>query len=162
MTRRFVRSPAPPKITIAQGGAGTALSAASDESSVVISSSSSLRGGGLPFGRRPRHFRPSNSLATATTRSGSKPNLRCNSFSGAEAPKVFMPMTRADIAVPAEHRPLLDGEARLHRGRQHAIPIGLRLLLENVPGRHRDNARSNSLSGQRFMGLDDQRHLAAR
>ena len=40
------------------------------------------------------HFRPSSSLATATTRSGSKPNLRCNSFSGAEAPKVCMPMTR--------------------------------------------------------------------
>ncbi len=41
-----------------------------------------------------RHLRPSSSLAAATTHSGSKPNLRCNSLSGAEAPKVFMPMTR--------------------------------------------------------------------
>src|SRR5215467_6080117 len=49
-----------------------------------------------PIQHRPSslsQLRPSNSMATETTRSGSKPNLRCNSFSGAEAPKVFMPMT---------------------------------------------------------------------
>ena len=34
------------------------------------------------------------SFATATTRSGSKPNFFCNSLSGAEAPKVCMPTTR--------------------------------------------------------------------
>ena len=39
-------------------------------------------------------LRPSASMATATTRSGSKPNLRCSSLSGAEAPNVFMPMMR--------------------------------------------------------------------
>src|SRR5919106_727221 len=40
-----------------------------------------------------RHLHSSNSFAAATTRSGSKPNLRCSSLSGADAPKVFMPMT---------------------------------------------------------------------
>ena len=39
------------------------------------------------------HWHPSSSLAAATTRSGSKPNLRCSSLSGADAPKVFIPMT---------------------------------------------------------------------
>ena len=43
---------------------------------------------------KPRHARPSSSMAAATTRSGSNPNLRCSSLSGADAPKVFMPMTR--------------------------------------------------------------------
>jgi len=38
--------------------------------------------------------RPSISNAVVTTRSGSKPNLCCSSLSGAEAPKVFMPMMR--------------------------------------------------------------------
>src|SRR5262245_3763430 len=50
-----------------------------------------------PIQHRPSslcQLRPSSSVATETTRSGSKPNLRCNSLSGAEAPKVFMPMTR--------------------------------------------------------------------
>jgi hypothetical protein len=61
----------------------------------------------------------------------------------------------ADIAVPAQHRSLLDGEACLHIGRQHIVPIGLRLLLENVPGRHRDNARAYPLNRQRFMSLND-------
>jgi len=41
-----------------------------------------------------RWVRPSSSIATETTCSGSKPNFRSNSLSGAEAPKVFMPMTR--------------------------------------------------------------------
>ena len=40
---------------------------------------------------------PSNSFAAATTRSGSKPNFLCNSFSGADAPKVFMPIMRPDL-----------------------------------------------------------------
>ena len=37
---------------------------------------------------------PSASFAAAATRSGTKPNLCCSSFSGADAPKVSMPMTR--------------------------------------------------------------------
>ena len=43
--------------------------------------------------RLTRQFRPSTSLATATTRSGSKPNFCCSAFSGADAPKVCMPIT---------------------------------------------------------------------
>ena len=39
------------------------------------------------------HVRPNNSLAVATTRSGSKPNLLCSALSGADAPKVCMPIT---------------------------------------------------------------------
>jgi hypothetical protein len=41
-------------------------------------------------------LRPSSSLATATTCSGSKPNFFWSSLRGAEAPKVFMPMVRPD------------------------------------------------------------------
>jgi hypothetical protein len=37
---------------------------------------------------------PSCSFAAATTLSGSKPNFLWSSLSGAEAPNVFMPMTR--------------------------------------------------------------------
>jgi hypothetical protein len=44
------------------------------------------------------YFLPSSSLATAVTRSGSKPNFFCSSLSGAEAPNVFIPITRP--AVP--------------------------------------------------------------
>ena len=40
---------------------------------------------------------PSSSLAISVTRSGSNPNFRCSSFSGADAPNVFMPMTRPDL-----------------------------------------------------------------
>src|SRR6185312_1384108 len=36
------------------------------------------------------------SRTVSATRSGSKPNFRCNSLSGAEAPNVFMPITRPD------------------------------------------------------------------
>src|SRR5262249_46830030 len=40
------------------------------------------------------HDLPSSSLAAAATRPGSNPNFSCSAFSGAEAPNVFMPMTR--------------------------------------------------------------------
>ena len=33
----------------------------------------------------------------SVTRSGSKPNFRWSSLSGADAPNVFMPMTRPDL-----------------------------------------------------------------
>src|SRR5262249_22457383 len=39
---------------------------------------------------------PSSSLTTSVTRSGSNPYFRNSSLSGAEAPNVFMPMTRPD------------------------------------------------------------------
>src|SRR6516162_3333385 len=40
---------------------------------------------------------PSNSFATSATRSGSNPYFRSSSLSGADAPNVFMPMTRPDL-----------------------------------------------------------------
>ena len=70
--------------------------------------------------------------------------------------------TRTYIGSPSQHRSLLDGEAGCHRWRQHLIPIGLRLLLENVPGRHRDDTRPNPPRCQCFLGLDDQGHFAFR
>src|SRR5579863_9965668 len=39
-------------------------------------------------------FFPSCSFAAATNLSGSKPNFLCSSLRGAEAPNVFIPMTR--------------------------------------------------------------------
>jgi hypothetical protein len=42
-------------------------------------------------------FLPTCCLAAATTWSGSKPNFFWSSFSGAEAPKVFMPMTSPEL-----------------------------------------------------------------
>jgi hypothetical protein len=42
------------------------------------------------------YFLPSCSFAAVTTQSGSKPNFLWSSLSGAEAPNVFMPMTRPD------------------------------------------------------------------
>ena len=54
-----------------------------------------------------------------------KPNLFCNSFSGAEAPKVFMPIfgRAAHISFPAERRRLLDGHPGFHLRRQHLLAI---------------------------------------
>jgi hypothetical protein len=56
------------------------------------------------------HVRPSRSFAAATTWSGSNPNFLCSSLRGADAPNVFMPMTRPDVPtyrshprVPARH-----------------------------------------------------------
>src|ERR1700731_4288799 len=43
------------------------------------------------------HFLCNCSLAAATTPSGSKPNFLCSSLSGAEAPKVFIPITWPDV-----------------------------------------------------------------
>jgi hypothetical protein len=41
----------------------------------------------------PHRLLRSMSVASSTIRSGSKPNFRCSSLSGADAPKVFMPTT---------------------------------------------------------------------
>ena len=86
---------------MAQGGADRARSvqfcACLADVRLIVSRLLSLAGfvARLLAPRAPgRQLRPSTSMAAATTRSGSKPNLRCSSLSGAEAPKVFMPMTR--------------------------------------------------------------------
>ena len=66
-----------------------------------------------------------------------------------------------DVPIPSQHRCLLDREARLHVRRQHALSVGLRLVLEDVPRGHGDDTRTDPLGYQRFMGLDDQGDLAA-
>lgn len=52
----------------------------------------------IRWGRCPAcaYLPRSTSLAAATMESGSKPNFRWSSLSGAEAPNVFMPMMRPD------------------------------------------------------------------
>src|SRR5215467_6576947 len=52
---------------------------------------------GKPLGPYLGQLLPSCCLAAETTWSGSKPNFFCSSLSGAEAPKVFMPMTRPEL-----------------------------------------------------------------
>src|SRR5262249_42402642 len=44
----------------------------------------------------------------------------------------------ADVALPSERGGLFYGDARPHRGRQHAVTIRLSLVVEDLPGRHRD------------------------
>src|SRR6266481_2584010 len=43
------------------------------------------------------------SLAAVTIESGIKPNLRCNSFNGADAPNVFMPIMRPRFPMYRSH-----------------------------------------------------------
>jgi hypothetical protein len=56
-----------------------------------------------PFIAIAHFFRPSSSLAAATTRSGSNPKCLWSSLSGAEAPNVFMPMIRPDVPTYRSH-----------------------------------------------------------
>ena len=64
---------------------------------------------------------------------------------GAKGVHADLGAARADIAIPADHRALLDRHARRDVGRQHAVAIGLVLLLEQLPGRHADDARRECL-----------------
>src|SRR4029450_10392237 len=67
----------------------------------------------------------------------------------------------ANVAIPSNCGALLDGYACCHFGRQNTIAIFLRLVLENVPGRHGDNARSDAVCEQLFVGLYRQAKFAA-
>src|SRR5262249_51423035 len=49
------------------------------------------------------HGLPRSSLAASQTRSRSNPNFFCSSFSGADAPNVFMPMTRPALPTYRSH-----------------------------------------------------------
>ena len=60
---------------------------------------------------------------------------------GAEGVHADLGAGRAHIAVPADHRARLDRHARRDFRRQNAVAIGLILLLEQLPGRHADDAR---------------------
>src|SRR5262249_38723128 len=56
----------------------------------------------------------------------------------------------SDVTLPAEGRCLLDGNAQFHRRRQHAVTILRRLVIKDVPRRHRHDTRRNALKKQRF------------
>ena len=102
------------------------------------------------------YFLPSISFTVATTRSGSNPNFFCSSLSGADAPNVFMPMTRPASPTYRSH-PKVEacsiGNARFDARRQNAVPVFLRLVLEDVPGRHRNHARADALGDQFLVRL---------
>src|SRR5260370_39153219 len=54
-------------------------------------------------GVRSAYALPNWAFAATTTRSGSKPNFLCSSFSGAEAPNVFIPITWPDVPTYRSH-----------------------------------------------------------
>src|SRR5438093_1024878 len=54
----------------------------------------------------------------------------------------------ADVSLPAERRGLLDRHPRLHLGWQDAVAIFLRLPIEDLPRRHRHDARAAALGNQ--------------
>src|SRR5262249_54111586 len=68
----------------------------------------------------------------------------------------------AHIALPAESGGLLHRHARGDLRRQHARPVRLALILKNIPGRHRNHARADALSGELLVRLDTQADLAPR
>src|SRR2546427_10676637 len=59
----------------------------------------------VPVGRGDRtpYALPNCSFAAATTRSGSKPNFLWSSLRGAEAPKVFIPITWPEVPTYRSH-----------------------------------------------------------
>src|SRR5690606_19313183 len=54
----------------------------------------------------------------------------------------------SDIALPAHDSAGLYGQAPRDVGRQNVIAIGLRLLVEEIPRRHADGARTNALRSE--------------
>src|SRR5881394_2630457 len=49
---------------------------------------------------------------------------------------------RADVAIPAERRGLLDRDARRHARRQHLVAVGVVLAVEQLPAGQADDARA--------------------
>ena len=68
----------------------------------------------------------------------------------------------ADVALPSERGGLFDRDARADRRRQHRVAVLARLLLEEVPGRHRHHAGADALGEQLLVRGDGERELAAR
>src|SRR5882762_11006292 len=64
---------------------------------------------------------------------------------GSEAAHADAVARHADVARPSECRGHLDGDAGLHPGWQYGIPVGLILFFEQLPRRHADDARLDSL-----------------
>src|SRR5215510_7818318 len=68
----------------------------------------------------------------------------------------------ANISFPAKGGGLLHGYSCFHIWWQHAFTIGRGLVLENLPRRHRDDARTNSFGEQLLVRLHCKADLAAR
>src|SRR5262249_21589932 len=67
---------------------------------------------------------------------------------GAEGLHANHPSGRTDVAFPSECGALFDREPRRHIRRQDGGTILRRLVLEDLPRRHRDDARADSLRHQ--------------
>src|SRR5712692_4826434 len=59
----------------------------------------------------------------------------------------------ANVSFPSESRCLLHRDTRRHLGWQDLILILLCLMLEDIPGRHRDHARADALSAELLVRL---------
>src|SRR5215510_10038320 len=68
----------------------------------------------------------------------------------------------ADVTFPSKGRRLLYGDARGHLGWQHAVPVLLSLVIEDVPGRHRDYPRADTLSSELLVVFHGENDFAAR
>ena len=101
------------------------------------------------------HPRPNSSFAAATTRSGSKPNFLWSSLSGAEAPKVFMPMMWPEAPTYRSH-PKVEACSTATRavtlGGSTLSPVLLGLVVEDVPGRESASSNTSSFRGSLQMG----------
>src|SRR5438105_15592508 len=63
-------------------------------------------------------------------------------------------MTRgADISLPPKGRGLLHGDPRLYIRWENAVPVGLRLLVKDLPRSHRNYAEGNAFANQVLVGL---------
>ena len=93
-----------------------------------------------------------------------KPYSRITTSPGAEAPKRSTPITSprsADVAMPTLRHAGLDREPRADRRRQHRVAVLPRLGLEQLPARHRDDARLDALLQQLLPRRHDQRDFRA-
>ena len=67
-----------------------------------------------------------------------------------------MPMMRPEAPTYRSH-PKVEACSIATRavdvGRQHAVPIFLCLVLEDIPGRHRDDARADALGEQVLVSI---------
>src|SRR6266850_633427 len=68
---------------------------------------------------------------------------------------------RPDIVTPSLRHSCLNGQAFAYRRWQYRLPIGLWLLLKELPARHAHHTRPDALLGQLLTGFSSQGHLRA-
>src|SRR2546429_1039861 len=67
-----------------------------------------------------------------------------------------------DVTIPPEPARLLHRYPSRDVGRNHAVPIGLRLLLEQLPRRHADDAGPHARGAEPLVRLDAQDRKSTR